>query len=160
MQIKKNKVVSIDYTLKNDDGKILDTSEGREPLNFIHGNGHLIPGLEEALEGKTKDKKLSVSIPPEKGYGIRSEEMIQTVDRSNFDKEAQIETGMQFQAQMDNGVQLLTVTKVEGNNVTLDGNHPLADKTLHFDVNVVDVREATKEELEHGHVHAADGHKH
>ena len=160
MQIEKNKVVSIDYTLKDDDGKILDTSEGREPLNFIHGNGHLIPGLEEALEGKTKNDKLNVAIPPEKGYGLRSEEMIQSVDKSNFDKDAQIEVGMQFQAQMDQGVQMFTVTKIEENKVTLDGNHPLADKTLHFDVDVKDVREATKEELEHGHVHGPGGHKH
>lgn len=160
MQIEKNKVVSIDYTLKDDDGKILDTSEGREPLNFIHGNGHLIPGLEEALEGKTKNDKLNVAIPPEKGYGLRSGEMIQTVDKSNFDKDTQIEVGMQFQAQMDQGVQMLTVTKVEGNKVTLDGNHPLADKTLHFNVDVKDVREATKEELKHGHVHGPSGHKH
>ena len=160
MQIEKNKVVSIDYTLKDDDGKILDTSEGREPLNFIHGNGHLIPGLEEALEGKTKNDKLNVAIPPEKGYGLRSEEMIQSVDKSNFDKDAQIEVGMQFQAQMDQGVQMFTVTKIEEKKVTLDGNHPLADKTLHFDVDVKDVREATKEELEHGHVHGPGGHKH
>jgi FKBP-type peptidyl-prolyl cis-trans isomerase SlyD len=160
MQIEKNKVVSIDYTLKNDDGKILDTSEGREPLNFIHGIGHLIPGLEEALEGKIKDDKLNVSIPPEKGYGLRSEEMIHTVDKSNFEKDAQIEVGMQFQAQMEQGVQLLTVVKVEDDKVTLDGNHPLADQTLHFDVDVKEVREATAEELEHGHVHGPGGHKH
>ena len=160
MKIEKNKVVSIDYTLKDDAGKILDTSEGREPLNFIHGNGHLIPGLEEELEGKTKDEKLSVSIPPEKGYGLWSEEMVQTVDRTNFDKDAQIEVGMPFQAQMENGMQMLTVIKVEGNNITLDGNHPLADKTLHFDVDVKDVREPTPEELEHGHVHGPGGHKH
>ncbi len=160
MQIEKNKVVSIDYTLKNDDGQILDTSEGKEPLNFIHGNGHLIPGLEEALAGKAKDDKLNVSIPPEKGYGKRSDQMIHTVDRSNFEKDVDIKAGMQFQAQMDQGVQLLTVVKVEDDKVTLDGNHPLADQTLHFDVDVKDVREASAEELEHGHVHGPGGHKH
>ncbi len=160
MQIEKNKVVSIDYTLKNDDGQILDTSEGKEPLNFIHGNGHLIPGLEEALAGKAKDDKLNVSIPPEKGYGKRSDQMIHTVDRSNFEKDVDIKVGMQFQAQMGQGVQLLTVVKVEDDKVTLDGNHPLADQTLHFDVDVKDVREASAEELEHGHVHGPGGHKH
>jgi FKBP-type peptidyl-prolyl cis-trans isomerase SlyD len=160
MQIEKNKVVSIDYTLKNDDGQILDTSEGREPLSFIHGNGHLIPGLEEALEGKVKDDKLNVSIPPEKGYGMRSEQMIHAVDRSNFEAGAEIEVGMQFQAQMDHGMQLLTVVKVEDDKITLDGNHPLADQTLHFDVDIKDVREASAEELEHGHVHGPGGHHH
>jgi len=160
MQIAKNKVVSIDYTLKNDDGQILDSSEGREPLNFIHGNGHLIPGLEEALEGKTKGEKLNVSIPPEKGYGLRSDEMIHAVDRSNFEKDASIEVGMQFQAQMDQGMQMLTVVKVEDDKITLDGNHPLADQTLNFDVDVKDVREASAEELEHGHVHGPGGHNH
>jgi len=160
MQIAKDKVVSIDYTLKNDDGQVLDTSEGREPLSFIHGNGHLIPGLEEALEGKVKNDKLNVSIPPEKGYGMRSEQMIHAVDRSNFEADAEIEVGMQFQAQMDQGVQLLTVVKVEDDKVTLDGNHPLADKTLHFDVDIKDVREASAEELEHGHVHGPGGHQH
>jgi len=160
MQIEKNKVVSIDYTLKNDDGQVLDTSEGREPLNFIHGNGQLIPGLEEALEGKVKDDKLNVSIPPEKGYGMRSEQMIHAVDRSNFEAGAEIEEGMQFQAQMDQGVQLLTVVKVEDDKVTLDGNHPLADQTLHFDVDIKDVRDASAEELEHGHVHGPGGHQH
>jgi FKBP-type peptidyl-prolyl cis-trans isomerase SlyD len=160
MQIAKDKVVSIDYTLKNDDGQILDTSDGREPLNFIQGNGHLIPGLEEALEGKTKDEKLSVSIPPEKGYGLRSEEMVHVVDKSNFEPGANIEVGMQFQAQMEHGMQMLTVLKVDGDKITLDGNHPLADQTLHFDVDIKDVRDASAEELEHGHVHGPGGHKH
>lgn len=160
MQIAKDKVVSIDYTLKNDDGLVLDTSEGREPLSFIQGNGQLIPGLEEELEGKVKNDKLNVSIPPEKGYGKRSEQMVHVVDKSNFEAGANIEVGMQFQAQMDHGMQLLTVLKVDDDKVTLDGNHPLADQTLHFDVDIKDVREATAEELEHGHVHGPGGHQH
>ncbi len=160
MQIEKNKVVSLNYTLKNDDGEILDTSEGRTPLEYIHGIGNLIPGLEEALEGKTKHDKLNVTIPPEKAYGVGSEQLIQTVKRSNFEENADIKVGMQFQAQMDYGMQLFTVTKIEGDDVTLDGNHPLADQTLHFDVDVVDVRDATAEELEHGHVHQAGEHHH
>ncbi len=160
MQIEKTKVVSIDCTLKNDDGQIHDTSEDREPLNFIHSNGQLIPGLEEALAGKVKDNKFNVSIPPEKGYGKRSDQMIHTVDRSNFEKDVEIKTGMQFQAQIDQGVQLLTVVKVENDKVTLEGNHPLLDQTLHFNVDVKDVREASPEELEHGHVHGPGWHKH
>jgi len=160
MQIEKNKVVSLNYTLKNDDGEILDTSEGRAPLEYIHGIGNLIPGLEEALEGKSKNDKLNVTIPPEKAYGVGSDQLIQTVKRSNFEENADIKVGMQFQAQMDYGMQLFTVTKIEGDDITLDGNHPLADQTLLFDVDVVNVRDATAEELEHGHVHQPGEHHH
>ena len=153
MKIEKNKVVSINYTLTNNSGATLDSSEGREPLNFIHGNGHIIVGLEEALEGKVKGDKLNVSISPEKGYGIKNEEMVQKIPKNQFDATQPIETGMQFQANAVGRTLIVTVTKVEADFVTIDANHPLAGETLKFDVEVMDVREASTEELSHGHVH-------
>jgi FKBP-type peptidyl-prolyl cis-trans isomerase SlyD len=160
MQIKKDKVVSIHYTLTDDSGKVLDSSAGRGPLHYIQGHGNLIPGLEEALEGKVKTDKFTASIPPEKGYGVKLDEMIHQISRSHFEEPDSIEVGMQFQAEMDHGMQHLTVTAVDGDKVTLDGNHPLAGQTLHFDVDIIDVREANKEELAHGHVHGPEGHHH
>ena len=160
MQIQKDKVVSIHYTLKDDDGKVLDSSTGKQPLVYLQGHGNLIPGLEAELLGKAKEEKLNVSIAPEKAYGVRQEEMVVELDRSNFENPDTVQPGMQFQAQFDNGTQLLTVVGVTEDKVKLDGNHPLAGQTLHFDVEVMEVREASKEELEHGHVHGDGGHQH
>jgi FKBP-type peptidyl-prolyl cis-trans isomerase SlyD len=153
MLISENKVVSIDYTLKNDKGEVLDTSSGRSPLSYIQGKGHIIPGLEKACEGKTTGDSFNVSIEPKEAYGEYSEEMVITLPKSKFDNQTDIKVGMQFQAQTEMGVQVFSVLAVEENDVKLDGNHPLAGATLHFDVKVTDVREATAEELSHGHVH-------
>ncbi|MCB1165384.1 MAG: peptidylprolyl isomerase [Leptospiraceae bacterium] len=160
MQIAKDKVASIDYKLTDDAGSILDSSEGREPLFYLHGNGNLIAGLEEALEGKASGENLQVTIPPEKGYGIRNDALIQDVEKAMFQGVDNVEAGMQFQAQTEAGVQVFTVVSVEGESVKIDGNHPLAGETLHFDVTVREVRDATNEELEHGHVHGPGGHHH
>lgn len=160
MQIEKNKVATIEYTLKNDTGDVLDTSEGQEPMAYIQGVGNLIPGLEEALEGKGEGDEVQVSIPPEKAYGVRNDELIQVVERSVFQGVDELKVGMQFQAQSDQGTQVIWITKVEGDDVTIDGNHPLAGETLNFDVKVVGVREASAEELDHGHVHGPGGHQH
>ena len=160
MQIAKDKVASIDYKLTDDAGSILDSSEGREPLFYLHGNGNLIAGLEEALEGKASGENLQVTIPPEKGYGIRNDALIQDVEKAMFQGVDNVEAGMQFQAQTEGGVQVFTVVSVEGESVKIDGNHPLAGETLHFDVTVREVRDATNEELEHGHVHGPGGHHH
>lgn len=160
MNIAKDKVVSIDYTLTNDKGDVLDSSSGREPLAFLQGYGNLIPGLEKELEGKAKGDKLVAIIPPEEAYGVRSEEMVQDVPIENFEKPEDIHVGAQFQVQMQEHVHIATVTEVKENIITVDMNHPLADETLHFDVEVMDVREASKEELEHGHVHGEGGHHH
>ena len=153
MEISDGKVVSIDYTLKNDGGEVLDTSDGRDPLSYIHGIGALIPGLESELAGKSAGDELNVTIPPENAYGVRHEELVAVVKRSQFDNNENLEVGMQFQVQQDTGTRIFTIKKIEGDEVTLDGNHPLADMTLHFSVKVLEVRDATKEELEHGHVH-------
>ena len=160
MQISDQKVVHIHYTLTNDDGEVLDSSEGHGPLAYIHGMGNLIPGLENALNGKTAGDKLNVSVAPEEAYGLRDEELIQTVPKSAFQGVQSIEPGMQFHAESPEGMQLVTVVEVNGDEVVLDGNHPMAGMTLHFDVEVGEVREATSEELDHGHVHGPGGHHH
>jgi FKBP-type peptidyl-prolyl cis-trans isomerase SlyD len=160
MQISAQKVVQIHYTLTNDDGDVLDSSEGQEPLAYIHGQGNIIPGLEDALDGKSVGDKFSVSIAPEEGYGARDEHLIQAVPKSAFEGVDQIEPGMQFHAEAHDGAQLVTVLEVRDDEVILDGNHPMAGITLNFDVEVSDIRDATAEELDHGHVHGAGGHHH
>jgi len=160
MQISKHKVVTLDYTLTNDDGEVLDTSKGQEPLAYIHGTGFMIPGLERALEGKSEGDSLSVTVEPRDGYGERDEELVKVVERSMFGGVEKLEAGMQFQAETEDGIEVVTVAAVEGDKVTVDGNHPLADATLNFDVQVIGVRKANKEEVDHGHVHGAGGHHH
>jgi FKBP-type peptidyl-prolyl cis-trans isomerase SlyD len=156
MQIAKNKVASIHYTLKDNEGNILDTSGGRDPLLYIHGIGNLIPGMEEGLEGKAKGDKVNLKVAPEKGYGDKDDRMIQKVPREAFGGQP-IEVGQQFQT--DKG-QVVTVTHVGLDHITVDGNHPLAGIELNFDVEVMDVRNATEDEIAHGHVHGAGGHHH
>ena len=160
MQIAENKVVSIDYTLTDADGALLDTSKGGEPLSYIHGTGSIISGLESALDGKSSGDALQVSIPPEEAYGERNDDLQQTVARDMFDGVEDLEVGMQFRAQGSQGEQVVRVVAIEGDDVTVDGNHPLAGVTLNFDVTVADVRDATSEELEHGHAHGPEGHGH
>jgi len=152
--------VQIHYTLKNDAGEVLDSSEGAEPLAYLQGNGNLIPGLEKALDGKRAGDALSVTITPEEAYGVSDASLVQDVPRSAFEGIADIEVGMQFHAESNHGPRTVTVTKVAADTVTVDGNHPLADQTLHFAVQVIDVREASHEELSHGHVHGPGGHEH
>lgn len=160
MQIANNVVASIEYTLTDDQGNVIDSSVGGEPLAYLHGAGNIIPGLEDALEGKKAGDSFKVSVSPSEGYGEKDEALLQVVPRSMFRGVDQIEPGMQFHAQTDYGMQVITVAKVEGDNVTVDGNHPLAGQNLNFDVKVIEVRAATAEELEHGHVHGPGGHHH
>jgi len=160
VQIAKDVVALIEYTLKDDSGQTLDTSVGRGPLGYVHGHGNLIPGLEAQLEGKSVGDTFKVSIPPAQAYGERSEEAIHKVWRRQLPPDAEIKVGMQFQAQSEHGTQVVTVIGVDGDRVMLDGNHPLAGMTLHFDVKIVETRAATAEELQHGHVHGAGGHHH
>jgi len=160
MQVAKDKVISIEYTLTDAQGTELDTSRGRGPFAYIHGTGNIIPGLEAALEGKTAGDQVNAVIPPEKGYGARDEGLIQELARSQFDTEDEIQVGMQFHAMSESGPRVVTVVGVNADNVTIDGNHPLAGVTLHFDVTVKEIRDATSEELSHGHVHGPDDHHH
>jgi FKBP-type peptidyl-prolyl cis-trans isomerase SlyD len=160
VEIAADSVVLIHYTLKDDKGDVLDSSAGGEPLAYIQGHGNLVPGLEKALEGKRGGNILEVTVPPAEGYGMRDEALVQRVSKRSLKGSGEIRKGMQFQARTDQGLRLFTVTGVIGDMVSLDGNHPLADQTLHFDIEVVEVRPATAEELEHGHVHGAGGHHH
>jgi FKBP-type peptidyl-prolyl cis-trans isomerase SlyD len=155
MQISKDLVASIHYTLKNADGEVLDTSEGQEPLHYVHGAQNIVPGLEKELDGKTTGDKLSVTVEPIDGYGESNPGLIQELPKDMFAGVESIEVGMEFQTQTPEGdMQIIEVKSVDGDKVTVDGNHPMAGQTLHFDVEITDVREATADELEHGHVHS------
>lgn len=153
MQIKDNCVVAMHYTLTNDQGQVLDSSEGREPLKFLQGAHNIIIGLEKAMVGKAVGDSFEVSIEPEEAYGVRHEQMIQKVPKSAFQGVDNIEVGMSFQAQTEHGPVPVKITEVLDDVVTVDGNHELAGERLHFKVSIEDVREATKEELEHNHAH-------
>ena len=160
MQIALNCVAYIHYTLKDDAGAVIDSSSGGEPLAYLHGVGNLVPGLEKALEGKQAGEKLSVKVAPEEGYGVRDEGLVQQVPRRSFQGVRDLKEGMRFQAQTQSGPVAVTVTRVQGDMITVDGNHALAGVTLNFEVEVTKVREATAEELMHGHVHGPGGHHH
>ena len=161
MLIAQDKVVLIHYTLTDDGGKVLDSSSGGDPLAYLHGQGNIIPGLEKALEGKQAGDKLNVRVEPAEGYGVRDDSLVQQVPRRAFGSVSKVEPGMQFHAQSAQGqMRVVTVTHVQGDMVTVDGNHPLAGEVLVFDVEVAEVRDATGEELEHGHVHGPGGHHH
>ena len=160
MLIAENTAVLIHYTLKNDAGEVLDSSEGDEPLAYIHGQGDIVEGLENALTGKTKGDKLSVKVSAAEGYGEREAERVQTVPRAAFEDGVEIEVGMRFQTRTPDGVAIVTVTQVSGADVTIDANHPLAGENLNFDVEIVDVRACTPDELAHGHIHGDHGHHH
>jgi FKBP-type peptidyl-prolyl cis-trans isomerase SlyD len=158
--IEKNRVVTLEYTLRDEQGAVVDSSGGRGPLSYLHGKGNIIPGLEQALAGKAAGDKVDVTVPPEQGYGRRDERLVQIVPRTRFGEVAGLAPGMQVRAQGPQGARLVTVVRVDRDFVTVDGNHPLAGRTLHFSVEVTDVRKATHEEVTHGHVHGPGGHHH
>lgn len=160
MQATKDKVVTIDYTLTGPDGAVLDSSSGREPLPYLHGAGNIIPGLESALEGKSAGDKLVVDVPAEQAYGARDPQLVQAVPKDRFQGVADIKPGMQFQANTPAGPRIVTVVGIDDQSVHVDANHPLAGVPLKFDVTVVGVRDASPEELSHGHVHGPGGHHH
>ena len=151
------KVVIIHYTLTDDAGEILDSSAGGEALPYLHGGGNIVDGLEEALDGKPIGEKLKVTVPPEKGYGERQDGEPQAVSKDAFPDEMPLEAGMQFMVETDEGVAPVWIDRVEGDQVFLDGNHPLAGVTLHFEAEIVGVRDATEDEKAHGHPHGIDG---
>jgi len=150
-------VASFHYTLTDNDGKVLDSSEGHEPLAYLHGAQNIVPGLEKEMTGKTVGDTLSVHVSPSEGYGEKDEQLIQDLPRSMFGGIENIEVGMAFHAQTEQGTQVVEVINIEGDTITIDGNHPLAGIDLNFEVEITEVREATTEELEHGHVHTPGG---
>ena len=160
MQIADHSVVSFHYTLTDDQGTVIDSSAGREPLTYLHGAGQIVPGLEKEMAGRAAGDQFKVDVAPEEGYGARHAELEQQVPREAFQGVEDIQPGMQFQGRGPQGVINVTVTKVDGDKVHIDGNHPLAGKPLHFAIEVTGVREASEEELSHGHVHGAGGHHH
>ena len=160
MQIGDQTVVTLHYTLTDNDGKVIDKSEDGS-FAYLHGASNIIPGLEDALTGKSAGEEMSVSVSPEQAYGVRDEAMLQQVPKNMFEDASQIAVGTQFHAQGPNGEMLVvTVMEVEEEHVLVDGNHPLAGVELNFDVKIIDVRDASEEEVEHGHVHAPGGHHH
>lgn len=160
MNIADKRVVSIHYTLTAADGELIDRSADGEPLVYLHGAGNLIPGLEDELTGKAAGDALKVVVAPEQGYGMPSDELVQRVPREAFGGIEELQPGMRFEATDQQGnAHPVVIQEIDGDEVVVNGNHPLAGHTLHFDVTVAEVREATAEELEHGHAHA-DGHHH
>lgn len=156
MEIQHNAVVGMHYTLKNDDGEVIDSSEGGTPLVFIQGHGNIIHGLESALAGlKVGDSKVVV-VEPADGYGEYDDELVQEVPRSAFEGIDTLEVGMQFHADTEDGIVPITVMEISDDVITVDGNHELAGERLHFSVTIESIREATAEELAHGHIHGDD----
>lgn len=158
MQISENKVALIDYTLKGEAGQVIDTTDGGDPLPYLHGAGMIIAGLEAALVGKSEGDTFEITIPPENAYGTRDDSLRQEVDREQFEEIDDLAVGMQFRVDAGGGQNLvITVIEVGEDTVTVDGNHALAGVTLHFAVTVREVREATEDELAHGHPHGMGG---
>lgn len=161
MKIGENTVGSIHYTVYTEDGEVADSSVDDEPLEFLFGQGNIIPGLEDAIEGLEKGAKKTVIVTPENAYGDFEKEAFQEVPRDQFPDDEPIEIGMQLALEDEEGYHIpAIIDKISDDSVTLNFNHPLAGRTLKFDVEVIDVREASKEELEHGHAHGAHGHDH
>jgi FKBP-type peptidyl-prolyl cis-trans isomerase SlyD len=150
----------IDYTLTGDDGRVIDSSDGGEPLGYVHGVGSIVPGLEKALEGKSAGESVQVKVSPGEGYGEHDPELVRVATREQFQGIPKVEVGMQFRAGSGEESMVVTVASIDGDQITLDGNHPLAGMNLNFAVKVVEVRAATKVEIEHGHPHGPDDHHH
>ncbi len=157
MTIQKNTIVTINYTLTDESGTKIESSEGQEPFSYLHGTGNVIPGLEASLEGKSAGESVRVTIPPEEAYGEWDEAKVLEIPKEQFSGVDEIKAGMEFSVHSSAGEQIVTVSKVEGNTVMVDANHPLAGKTLNFDVKVVEVRTATDDEIQHGHAHGDGG---
>jgi len=162
MSIKQDSVVTLHYTLKDESGALIETSTEGEPLTYLHGHGNLVPGLERELLGKSSGDKLNVTIAPADAYGEYDSKLVQQVPRRLLKGIREVKVGMRLQgpAGQGHGPRSVTITRVAGDLVTLDANHPLAGKHLSFEVDVTGVRDATAEELEHGHVHGPGGHHH
>ncbi len=161
MVIVSDKVVSIEYTLTDDEGEVIDSSVGEAPLVYLHGADNIVPGLEQALDGKAGGDRVEVVVEPADGYGEHLDELVSTVERSMFAGVDELAAGMEFEAEAPDGeTQIVTIVDVDGDKVTVDGNHPLAGLRLHFQVEIVDVRDATEDEIAHGHPHDGDDHHH
>ncbi len=160
MSITKGKVVTMHYTLKDEEGAVIDTSEGKEPLAYLHGSSNIVVGLEQALEGKAVGEKVSAVVAPVDGYGEKREDLLQHVPLTQFDSVENVKPGAQFHVETPDGMASATVIDVTETEATIDMNHPLAGQTLYFDVEITELRDATEDEISHGHAHGAGGHHH
>jgi FKBP-type peptidyl-prolyl cis-trans isomerase SlyD len=158
--IKKGDVVAMNYTLSSTGGEVIDRSESNRPLHYLHGYGNIVVGLEKQMEGLKVGDKKKVVVAAAEGYGEMNPQLLLKVERKNFPPDADLQVGMQFETPFENTVVIFTIDKIEGEHVMINGNHPLAGLELHFDVEVVSVRQATSEELTHGHVHGPGGAHH
>lgn len=156
MQVAANKVIAIHYTLTNGDGQVLDSSQGGNPLSYLHGHSNIIPGLEAQLEGKAAGEEFEVTVEPAQGYGERDDNLVQQVQREAFQGVEKVEPGMQFQTQGPGGEMVVTVVEANDESVTIDANHPLAGVSLNFKGSIESVRDASEEEVQHGHAHEGD----
>jgi len=159
MKINQNKIASLAYTLKNDNGDILDKADENDPFLYMHGAGGIIKGLENALNEKEVNDSFHIIVAPDEAYGERDEKLTESVPRTMFEgiPDEEMVAGAQFHAQTPQGNQVITVASIDGDTVNIDANHPLAGQTLHFDVAVLDIREATEDEIAHGHPHVEGG---
>ena len=154
-------VVTIEYTLRNAGGEVLDSSDGDEPLSYLHGYQNIVPGLEAALTGKKKGDVVKIAVPPEEGYGVRDPAAVRELERDAFPPDADLRPGIQFVAELEDGEHMpMWVLAVDDEHVHIDMNHPLAGETLHFEVTVLELRMASPNEVQHGHPHGRDGHDH
>ena len=161
LTIQKNNVVSIDYTLKNDEGTLIDTSTGKSPLVYLHGIGTLIPGMENALEGKAEGDEFKIVISPDDAYGNHNKNLLHKVNRADLAHLPNLAVGMELEVKTEEGQPIImTIVELSDDFAVLDGNHPLAGQTLHFEIQVRNIREASAEEISHGHVHGPGGHHH
>ncbi len=156
MKVEAQKAITLAYTLTDDKGNILDKADANEPFIYLHGAGGVIPGLEKALDGKAVDERLTVNLEPSEAYGDYSDQLVQEVSKEMFGEldEKDMFVGAQFHAETNQGMQVVTVNAINDETITIDGNHPMAGKNLNFDVTVLEVRDATEDELAHGHIHA------
>lgn len=161
MNIQADCVVELHYTLKDQDGELLDSAGADDPFHYLHGSGQIVPGLEDALTGLKVGDKKQVAVPPAEGYGDYDPQLALTVSKAQFPEGVDIEVGMQFESTTPEGIEaVFSIESIEGDKVHIDGNHPLAGATLNFDIEVKSIRKATEEELSHGHAHGPGGHGH
>ncbi|WP_394203663.1 peptidylprolyl isomerase [Shewanella waksmanii] len=160
MSIQDNKVVQFIYTLKDEQGEVLETNEGLDPIAYLHGNDNMMPGVEDALTGREEGDEFSVTLAPETTYGIRNENAEQRVPIKHLQGEKKWKPGMRAIVNTEQGQRQVTVLKVGKFMATIDINHPLAGRELTFDLKVIGVRDATDEEIAHGHAHGVGGHQH
>lgn len=160
-KVEKNVVVSMAYTLKTKDGEVLDSADREDPFMYLHGHENIVVGLERALDGKTTGDKISTVVSPEDGYGLRDETGMRELPRDSFPPDMDLSPGNQFGAELETGeVVGIWIVDADDKVITVDMNHPLAGEELHFEVEILELRMAREDELQHGHPHSEDGHHH